>query len=116
MKKSICIFTLSLLFMTGLYLIPVDDSYAGERHRDRRAKRAYVAGAVRGSNRKDRNERRHDYRNERRENRHDYRNERRERHERRETRRDVAKGVIAVGVGAAVVRNAHERHERRERY
>jgi len=103
MKKSICIFTLSLLFITGLYLIPVDDTYAGERHRDRRAKRAYVAGAVRGNRRANRHERRED--------RHDYRNERRERHERRETRRSIATGVIAVGVGAAVIRNSRERRE-----
>ncbi|NOQ15318.1 MAG: hypothetical protein GQ583_12685 [Methyloprofundus sp.] len=101
MKKSIYIFSLSLLFSMGLYLVPVDDVDAGERHRDRRARRAYVAGAVRGSHHKGRRERRHDYRNER-----------RERHERRETRRSIATGVIAVGVGAAVIRNSRERRER----
>ena len=109
MKKSISIFSLSLLFIIGLTFLPTEIVEAGGRHGHRRAKRAYVAGAVRSNRRGERRERKHDRRGERREYQHDRRNER---HERRETRRSIATGAIAVGVGAAVIRNVRERRER----
>ncbi|NOQ15319.1 MAG: hypothetical protein GQ583_12690 [Methyloprofundus sp.] len=95
MKNNIYIFSLSLLFSMGLYLVPVNNAGAEESHRDSEEKRIYVAevGIIRGNDHKNLGERRHDYRNERREVKHDSRNKRREvkkdyRNERQEVKHD----------------------------
>ena len=59
MKKFISILAFSLLFITGSCLVQIDDAYAKKnkkerRHSNRKAKRAYVAGAARGARRADR--------------------------------------------------------------
>ena len=93
MKKFTYIFSLSLLFAMGLYLTPIDDAYA---RGNRRANRAYVAGAVAGNRRANRRHVRGNH------------NERKERYERRENRKDFARAAVGVGI----VRNARERRER----
>jgi len=123
MKKIIYIFTLSLMFVSGSYLIQIEDADARDYSRSdkRKIKRAYVAGATRdhrrGNNRNERKERKKDYRGERRERREDYRDERREyseRQERREKRQNLIRGAVAVGIGAAIAVGVNKSKERRE--
>jgi len=105
MKKIIYIFTLSLMFVSGSYLIQIEDADARDYSRSdkRKIKRAYVAGATRdhrrGNNRNERKERKREYS---------------ERQERREKRQNLIRGAVAVGIGAAIAVGVNKSKERRE--
>ena len=91
MRKIIYIFIASLLCIPAINFVGPGDADARKYHQQRRVKRAYVAGAVH-ANRK-----------------HHVRKNVRKRHKQARTRRAV-RGAVRIGVGAALINNAHDRH------
>ena len=93
MKKSISIFISFLLLIPALYFVQLEKANARGGHH-RQIKRAYAAGAIKG------------HRRER------GRNHVKKQHKRARTRRAV-RGAVRLGVGAALIHNANERHRDR---
>lgn len=89
MTKTICILISSLILLPATYVIQVDDADARSYSQRRQLKRAYAAGAIRGS-------RQREYRKD---------------HVRKARTRRAVRGAVRLGVAAAVAHNARERHE-----
>jgi len=91
MRKIIYIFIASLLLIPAVNYIGVSDADARNYNQHRQAKRAYAAGAIRANRR------------------HHVRKHVKKQHRRARTRRAV-RGAVRVGVGAALINNAHDRY------
>ena len=91
MRKIIYIFISSLLLIPAINFVGINDADARNYQQQRRAKRAYAAGAIRANRR------------------HHVRKHVKKQHRRARTRRAV-RGAVRLGVGAALIHNAHDRY------